>query len=342
MFPLSVAAQPDELVGALGGVVSNVTQLDDVVPLLLQQLGCDHRRFSVIAEHYSAVDASLLATLQHFLGQAWTTSLAADWAEAYWLVATVMVQAAEESAELAPAWWPAEVMGVERRTMDETIVQLRPAEPLVYGACQSIAVEVLYRPRCWRYCGLANAPRADESIELHIGLIAGSRVSGPAVRSLRPGNEVRLGASVGDTLALPEDDTRDLVMVAGGPEPSPVQSMLEQLDRRWRLGTIQRVHLFHGARMPWNLYEHAQLTRLTKRPWFSYTPVVSDDAFYPGERGLVGSVAAQHGPWTDRAVLAYGSPGMVAHSVDELTVAGVPAVIRIETFSTNTSVGGQP
>src|SRR6476619_3897346 len=127
MFPVSMAAQRDKLVGALGAVVSNATQLDEVVPFL-QQLGRDHRRFSVVADHYSAVGASLLATLQHFLGAAWTSELAADWAEAYGLVATVMVQAAEDSAENSPAWWPGEVLGVDRRTMDVTIVQIHPEQ----------------------------------------------------------------------------------------------------------------------------------------------------------------------------------------------------------------------
>jgi hemoglobin-like flavoprotein len=49
-------------VAALGAVVSNVDEIDNVVPLI-EQLGRDHRRFSVITEHYTAVGASLLATL---------------------------------------------------------------------------------------------------------------------------------------------------------------------------------------------------------------------------------------------------------------------------------------
>ena len=56
---------------ALGAVVSNVDELDNVVPLL-EQLGRDHRRFSVVTEHYTAVGASLLATLKRFLGPSWT------------------------------------------------------------------------------------------------------------------------------------------------------------------------------------------------------------------------------------------------------------------------------
>lgn len=338
MFPVSMAAQRDKLVGALGAVVSNAAELDEVVPFL-QQLGRDHRRFSVIAEHYSAVGASLLATLQHFLGAAWTSQLAADWAEAYGLVATVMVQSAEEAADDSPAWWPAEVLGVDRRTMDITIVQLRPEEPLPYEPGQSIALEIPYRPRRWRYFSPANAPRSDGSIELHIQLIAGGQVSGAAVRSLRKGDTVRLGAPVGDTLQLPKEN-KNLLMVAGGTGLAPLRAMLEQLDREGQ--AVPSVHLFHGARMPWNLYEHAQLTRLTQRPWFSYTPVVSDDTSYPGQQGMVGTVAAQYGPWPGHVAMVCGSPAMVAHTVAELTGAGTPeADILTESFGTTTSAGGQ-
>src|SRR6476619_4073887 len=66
MFPLVMSAQRDRLVGALGRVVSSVDDLGSVVPFV-QQLGRDHRRFSVIAEHYDAVGASLLWTLSYFL-----------------------------------------------------------------------------------------------------------------------------------------------------------------------------------------------------------------------------------------------------------------------------------
>ena len=88
MFPISMAAQRDRLVGALGRIVSNVDDLAQVTPFI-EQLGRDHRRFSVVANHYNAVGASLLATLKHFLGPAWTDQLAGDWAAAYGIIARV-------------------------------------------------------------------------------------------------------------------------------------------------------------------------------------------------------------------------------------------------------------
>jgi hypothetical protein len=145
-------------VAALGAVVSNIDEIDNVVPLL-EQLGRDHRRFSVITEHctfsvitehYTAVGASLLATLQHFLGRLWMPDLADTWAQAYGLVAKVMVAAAEQHEEVAPASWEADVVRVERRSVEVAMIEVAPREPFPYRAGQSVAVEIPQRPRLWR------------------------------------------------------------------------------------------------------------------------------------------------------------------------------------------------
>ena len=78
MFPVSMAHQRDKLVSALGQVISQVDDLDAVIPVL-RHLGRDHRKFGVVAEHYPAVGQALLATLEHFSGPEWTEELAHDW-----------------------------------------------------------------------------------------------------------------------------------------------------------------------------------------------------------------------------------------------------------------------
>ena len=61
--------------------------------------------------------------------------------------------------------------------------------------------------------------------------------------------------------------------------------------------------------------------------------MVSDDPSYPGNRGLVGSVATNSGPWDGRLALVCGGPRMVGHTIEELTNAGLPAGdIRYEEF----------
>jgi NAD(P)H-flavin reductase/hemoglobin-like flavoprotein len=334
MFPVSMAAQRDKLVGALGKVVSNVDELDQVIGLI-QQLGRDHRRFNVIPEHYNAVGASLLATLKQFLGAAWTDELASDWAAAYGVIARTMVEAAEDSSETTPAWWDAEVISTERRTMDVTVVHLHPEQRYEYSPGQSFAMEIPQRPRLWRYFSPANAPRDDGTLELHVQLVDGGQMSGALVRSLRSGDNVKLGAPVGDQLTRPSGDGQDLLLVGGGTGIAPLRAIVEQVDREWReQGSGPQVHLFHGARVPWNLYDREELTGLAQtRDWFEYIEVVSHDSSFPRARGLVGSVAARHQSWQGWSARVCGGPEMVSHTVGELNAAGLHADdIRFENF----------
>lgn len=337
MFPISMSGQRDKFVAALGQVVSQVDELDRITPYL-EQLGRDHRRFSVVAEHYSPVGGSLLATLRHFLGAAWTEELAADWAAAYGAVAKVMVGAAEESEATSPAWWDAEVVDIERRTIDVTVLTVRPSQHLDFAPGQSMAMEIPQRPRMWRYFSPANAPREDGSLEFHVQPVDGGKVSSAVVRSLQSGETVRLGAPIGEALTLGSENSDDLLLVAGGTGLAPLRAVVEQLDRRWHADEhVPDVELFHGARMAWNLYDNQRLKQLAAdRPWFSYTGVVSDDPSYPGAKGLVATPAKARA--RDRTALVCGSGPMVTHSVTELTDAGVaPARIRYEKYTSDPS-----
>ena len=334
MFPIQMTAQREKLVTALGAVVSNVESLDDVVPLL-EQLGRDHRRFAVVSEHYGAVGASLLATLKRFLGTSWTPELADTWAQAYGVVAKVMVAAAEQHEDVAPAWWEADVVRVERRSVEVAVIEVVPREPFPYRAGQSVAVEIPQRPRYWRYYSPANAPNPSGHLQFHVQPIAGGLVSTAVVRRLGQGDTIKLAAPVGEQLTLPEDGALpDLLMVAGGTGLAPLRAVLEQIDRGWEAsGSAPHVHLFHGSRMPWNLYDHEHLSALARKPWFDYTPVVSEDRTYYGAQGLVATVAAKAGDWSQRTAMVCGSPGMVRHAVKELQAVGVPAhSIRREQF----------
>ena len=323
MFPLSMSNQRDKFVSALGRIVSHVDQIEND-ETFLQHLGRDHRKYAVVTEHYNAVGASLFATLKQFLGSEWDEDLAADWAAAYQVIARIMVEAAETSSDTSPDWYDADVVSVERRMMDLTLFRIQPRHELRYLPGQSLSMEIPQRPQMWRYFSPANAPRPDGSIDLHVQQIDGGQVSTPLVRSVKVGDTVKLGAPVGDRLTRKDNDSTDLLMVAGGTGLAPLRAVLEQIDVEWqRYGAAPRVHLLHGVRMPWHLYERPLLRELVKtRPWFDYTEVVSDDPSYPGTRGKVGSVAArQH--LNGRTAMVCGGPQMVAHTLEALTTAGM-------------------
>ena len=334
LFPLVMSAQRDRLVGALGRIVSSVDDLGSVVPFV-EQLGRDHRRFSVVSEHYDAVGASLLWTLSHFLGERWTPEVAADWSAAYGVVATTMVGAAERSEDEQPAWWDADVVSTTRVSREIGTFTVRPRERLDYVSGQSMAMSIPQVERSWRFYTPANAPREDGTIDLHVAVLAGGTVSGPFVSKVAAGDVIRIGAPVGTALLLDPDEDADLLLVAGNTGVAPFLALLDDIERlRREGGPRRRVHVVHGVRFPWNLYAGGRLGALAREDWFDYTPVVSDDPTYPGRRGLVGTVAAELAFDGRYDAMLCGSPAMVAHTKGMLeALPKPPESIRFEEFA---------
>ena len=128
MFPIQMPGQRDKLVAALGAAVSSVDEIDNVMSLL-EQLGRDHRRFSVVTEHcYTAVGASLLATLKKFLGHFVDPGSGRYLGPGVRLVVKVMVAAAEQHEDIAPACWEADVVSVERRSVEVAVIEVAPRQ----------------------------------------------------------------------------------------------------------------------------------------------------------------------------------------------------------------------
>jgi NAD(P)H-flavin reductase len=318
LFPVSMAQQRDRLFAALGDVVARVDDLDSLVPIL-KQLGRDHRKFGTVAAHYPAVGSSLLATLEHFDDQ-WSPELAKDWTEAYTLVAEVMVAAADEAAE-QPAWWDADVVGHDRRTIDVAVLQVRPRARYDYAAGQSVSLESELRPRLWRYYSPANAPRPDGLLELHVKARDGGPVSSALVRRIGTGDVLRLGPPVGH-LALDRDADRDLLLVAGGMGLAPMKALVDQVARH---GPPRRVDLFLGFRTEDQVYDGVALRQLQQdNPWLTVTVAVSDDKASALEQGDIADVVLRHGPWLSREVCIAGPGPMVDDTVTRLVEHGVP------------------
>ena len=161
MFPISMAAQRRHLVGPLAKIVSQVDSVDDLTAFL-EGLGRDHRKFGVVAERYDVGGASLLATLEHFSGPAWTPELAPDWAAAYRLIGSVMSPAASADEQRRPPWWRGGVVAHEPRSFDVSVLSVQP-EPHVGVPSRDVGVQVLARLRPWLAALLAvtaNSPIA--------------------------------------------------------------------------------------------------------------------------------------------------------------------------------------
>ena len=320
MFPVSMAGQRDRLLNALGQIVSDVSSHDALVPYL-QGLGRDHRKFGAIADHYPAVGASLLATLAHFSGQAWDEDLARDWTEAYTLIAQVMTGAAAEDESRNPAWWDATVVGLERRTMDVTVLRVAPDRPLHFVPGQSVAVECEARPRVWRFYSMANAPRLDGTVDFHVRIIDGGSVSVALARSASVGSRLRLGAPVG-TLRLDTRSPRDILLAAGSTGLAPLKAIIEQAAG---LPQPPRTHLVFGARTATELYDLPELEKMAAQwPWLTVTPAVSADPQYRGETGTVADIIGRRVPLNGQDAYLCGSSAMVAATAERLQLLGMP------------------
>ena len=89
LFPADLAGQKVKLVGMLATAVSNLHQMDAILPAV-RNLGSRHRGYGVMAEHYAPVGAALLWTLEQGLGPAFTSDVKVAWSEAYSTLADAM------------------------------------------------------------------------------------------------------------------------------------------------------------------------------------------------------------------------------------------------------------
>jgi NAD(P)H-flavin reductase/hemoglobin-like flavoprotein len=329
MFPVSMLAQRSHLVDALVKIVASVDRADEL-QAFLRDLGRDHRKFGVLADHYEAVGASLLATFAHFSGDAWTPDLEADWTGAYETIASVMIAAAREDEQHYPACWTGTVVSTERKAFDVTVLTVRTEPRLEYLPGQSVAVQAPGRPRLWRFYSPANAPRADGTVEFHVRLIDGGAVSMALTAGTAVGDELRLGPPVG-VMRFDMASGRDILMVAGSTGLAPLKAILEQAAGE---RAPRRVHLFFGARTAGGLYALDDLEKMAAgHPWLTVIPAVSGDRRFTGETGMLADVVTRRGDWGGHDAYLAGPTEMVQDTASRLAGAGMPAEqIHVEDF----------
>jgi NAD(P)H-flavin reductase/hemoglobin-like flavoprotein len=320
LFPVNMEVQRSRLLRALVHVVQMVDRPDELVPFL-EQLGRDHRKFGVLAEHYDAVGAALLSAVGEYAGTAWTPQIEKAWTDAYGIVAGAM--RASTQAERGPSTWLGRVVEHRRVGWDLAVIGVQASEPVPYRAGQYVSVETPQRPRLWRYLSPATAPRADGRLEFHVRAVPNGWVSRAIVAHTRVGDTWRIGPPMG-RMHVDRDSGRDVLMVAGGTGSAPIRALLEELTR----GTGQpRTQVFVGGRTWDDLYDFAPLRRLSYgNTWLDVIPVVERDDTGEGgaERGTLADVVTRYGAWADHDVMVCGSPAMIRSTVSRMLVAGTP------------------
>jgi NAD(P)H-flavin reductase/hemoglobin-like flavoprotein len=318
LFAANMEVQRSRFWRALVHIVQHVDRSDELIPFL-HQLGRDHRKFGVLAQHYDAMGTALVTALKHYAGPSWTPQVEKAWRDAYNLIAKMMQEAAD--AEPGPAWWNAQVVDHQRLTWDLAVVRVVPDRPVPYRAGQYVSVEIPQRPRLWRYLSPANTPRPDGSIEFHVRAVPNGSVSRSIVGHTQVGDTWRIGAPMG-VMTVDRESGRDVVMVAGGTGTAPMRAILEELSQ-W--GDNPSITLFAGGRNRSDLHDLDTLTAIAAtNPWLTVVPVVESFRVAGMEHGTLADVVTRIGAWPDRDVLICGSPNMIRATVSRMLVAGTP------------------
>lgn len=319
LFPVGMERQRGRLVGALLTIVGSLGDQEDPTEYL-RALGRDHRKFGVVTDHYDVIGGALLSSLGSLLGDEWTPRRHKAWMEAYDVISRVMVEAADEDAQQAPAWWDGEVVLHHRLGADMAIVQVKPHTDYPFRPGQYCSLMTPRRDRMWRSYSIANRPRNDNILEFHVRAEAAGWVSSALVWRTEVGDVLRLGAPQGRDITFAKGE-RDLLLIAGGTGIVPVIGAIQQLAHQF---DHRRTHLFYAGREQEQMYALPHLESISARfGGLALVPVVSSYGSEERRLGLLGNVVLSYGAWLEHDIYVAGPTALVRSIVTTLVDNGV-------------------
>ena len=321
MFPAAMDGQRQRFYRALYRIV--VTR-DENLDEYLAELGRAHRKFGVRTEHYLAFRTALLAAAYRFTPPGGNGAPAAPdtWLAAFDRAAEIMASAAEDDAARSPAWWTAELTAHELRTPDVAVLTLMPGEPFPFLPGQHLSVQTSRWPRLWRHYSIANAPREDGSLTLHVRAVGGGLVSTTLAHHIKLGDTVLLGPP-GGRMTADTESTRPVLCLAGGTGLAPLKAIIEAITRATKSGARRNIVLYHGVRKEAGLYDLPALRRMElDYPQLYIIPVTSAERV-PGVRhGTIPAVVATTASRGDRDVYISGPDAMIVKTAAALRKLG--------------------
>lgn len=328
MFPAAMDGQRQRFYRTLYRIV--VTK-DDGLDEHLAELGRAHRKFGVREEHYAAFRTALLAAASRFTPRSSDESADNDtWLAAFDHAAEIMAGAAEDDAARTPAWWTAEVTAHELRTPRVAVLTLQPSDPFPYLPGQHLSVQTPRWPRLWRRYSIANAPRADGSLTLHVRAVDGGLVSTTLVHHLKPGDTLLLGPAEGRMTADTESQ-RPVLCLAGGTGLAPLKAIAEAIAGDTEPGSRRHVMLYHGAGTEAALYDLPALRRMElDYPWLEVVPATSENRARGAAFGTIPALVAKS-RWDGKQVYISGPDAMIVKTVQALRKMGAdPALVHYD------------
>lgn len=218
---------------------------------------------------------------------------------------------------------PCRIQSIERLSSDVMRVMLRLAPTSALAFLPGQYIEVIGDEGLRRSYSVANAPRADKQIELHIREVPGGAMSRYWFQQAKANDLLRLRGPLG-TFFLRGQTGKDLVLLATGTGIAPVKAILEGLTALPVEALPRSVTVYWGGRCREDLYWQAE--RFDALPGFRYVPVLSragDD--WHGERGYVqDAMLRDHAYLANTLAYACGSDAMIHAAQARLHAAGLP------------------
>jgi len=218
---------------------------------------------------------------------------------------------------------PCRIQSIEHLSRDvvRVVLRLPPTSALDFLPGQYI--DVIGAEGLRRSYSVANAPRADKQIELHIREVPDGAMSCYWFQQAKVNDLLRLRGPLG-TFFLRGQAGKNLVLLATGTGIAPVKAILEGLTSMPSDAQPRGVTVYWGGRHREDLYWQPE--GFAALPAFRFVPVLSragED--WTGERGHVQDVMLHEHPYlADTLVYACGSDAMTHGAQARLHAAGLP------------------
>lgn len=221
---------------------------------------------------------------------------------------------------------PCRVEKIERVSHDVAVLSLKlpTKERLHFLAGQYIDIHTKDGKK--RSFSLANPPRNEDFLELHVRLVPGGAFSEYIHKQLREREIFRFTGPLG-SFFLREDSDKPIIFLASGTGFAPIKSIVEYALKK---GTQREMVLYWGCRTLADLYM-PQLPSAWQQenPNFTFIPVLSDplpEDQWPGRTGFVHeAVLHDFADLSGYEVYACGAPVMVEAAHATFTGRGLPS-----------------
>jgi ferredoxin-NAD(P)+ reductase (naphthalene dioxygenase ferredoxin-specific) len=225
----------------------------------------------------------------------------------------------------------ATVQAVEPLTHDIRRIVLKPAKPIGYAPGQYAQLQ--FPPDCIRPYSMAGLA-GDDTLEFHVRVVPGGRVSGYVAHDLKPGDAVKVSGPLG-TAYLRRRHEGPVLCVAGGTGLAPILSILRGAIAH---GVDNPMHLYFGVRSARDVYGLTWLQELQRRHASLKVEVVVTSGGDPRRQrcGLVTEAIAEDlGRLEGWRAYLCGSPPMVEAATRLARQKGIdPARVHADAFYT--------